>query len=206
MAFKLPRLPINWNTQPQLFERYWDEAMTRLEEFANDILAIPAIQAALAIVNGKADDALADAAAAQIAAAAAASDAAAAQTAASSAQSESSIVNSYPANYISPLLEVDSSGNVAIHNHDRVYGDPTLNPTVGIASDSFGTATSVGQVIRVYYDDALRSGGSVTFQWTVDPTPPPVQGGDRHVVGTLTVPGAGVSPGNPVQPPGYVSP
>ena len=45
---KLPRLPLGWKTQPQLFERYWDEAMKKLEETLNAILQIPIIQAALA--------------------------------------------------------------------------------------------------------------------------------------------------------------
>ncbi len=28
---KLPRLPVNWRDQPQLFETYWDQAMTSIE-------------------------------------------------------------------------------------------------------------------------------------------------------------------------------
>lgn len=32
MTLKLPRLPINWREQPQLFERYWDSVLTGLEK------------------------------------------------------------------------------------------------------------------------------------------------------------------------------
>ena len=32
MTFKLPRLPINWRDQPQLFERYWDSVLSGLEK------------------------------------------------------------------------------------------------------------------------------------------------------------------------------
>jgi hypothetical protein len=50
-SLKLPRLPVNWDKQPQLFERYWDEAMTKLEKTLNDILQIPIIQAGLTSVK-----------------------------------------------------------------------------------------------------------------------------------------------------------
>lgn len=50
-TFKLPRLPVGWDKQPQLFERYWDEAMTSLEKTLNEILQIPVIQAGLAGVK-----------------------------------------------------------------------------------------------------------------------------------------------------------
>ena len=31
MALKLPRLPINWSEQPELFRRYWDQVLTYIE-------------------------------------------------------------------------------------------------------------------------------------------------------------------------------
>lgn len=45
---KLPRLPVNWKDQPQLFERYWDDLCRQLEKTLNAILDIPGIQAAIA--------------------------------------------------------------------------------------------------------------------------------------------------------------
>ena len=44
---KLPRLPFGWKTVPQLFERYWDETLKKIEEALNAILQIPIIAAGL---------------------------------------------------------------------------------------------------------------------------------------------------------------
>lgn len=35
MTLKLPRLSINWREQPQLFERYWDQISTKIENLTN---------------------------------------------------------------------------------------------------------------------------------------------------------------------------
>lgn len=75
--FKLPKLPYNWKEQPQLFERYWDDATRKIEEALTSILSIPAIEAALVSVNA--------------AAAAAAASATAAQTAADNAQTSADV-------------------------------------------------------------------------------------------------------------------
>ena len=50
-TIKLARLPIGWDKQPQLFERYYDETMTQIEKTLNAILQIPIIQAALSVVK-----------------------------------------------------------------------------------------------------------------------------------------------------------
>ena len=189
---KLPRLMQGWRTQPQLFERYWDNAMTKLEETLNAIISIPEIEAALVDLD------------AATAAAQAAADAA--NAAADATTSESSIVNSYPSNFVAPLVSITSGGVVTVANHDRVYGDSTMNPTVSVVGGSFGTGATAGQVVRVYYVDPTRAGGAVTYQFTIDPASPPVQGGDTHSVGAVTVPGAGSNNGNPVRPPGYAEP
>lgn len=57
-TIRLPRLTVGWKEQPQLFERYWDEVMTSLETSLNAILAIPAIEAALAAVTTTANAAI----------------------------------------------------------------------------------------------------------------------------------------------------
>lgn len=36
-TLKLSRLPLNWKDQPQLFERYWDETMSKIEKSISDI-------------------------------------------------------------------------------------------------------------------------------------------------------------------------
>jgi hypothetical protein len=55
MTFKLPRLPINWREQPQLFERYWDSVLSGLEKTvirtdANDT-DITSLQATIAVLT-----------------------------------------------------------------------------------------------------------------------------------------------------------
>lgn len=193
-SIRLTRLPVNWNEQPETFRRWWDETMSAIEQALNAILAIPAIEAAVAAAN----------------AAAAAANAAAdnAQTAADNAQaatdvtsSEQSIVNSYPANYTFPLIDVSSAGLVTIAPHTRIYGNPTLNPNVNIVGGSFPTLASTGDVIYVYYVDATRSNPNPTFIYSLDASDA-AQTGDTHSIGNGTIPGAGSQPGNPTLPPG----
>lgn len=146
-----------------------------------------------------------NATAAALAAAGIATAAAAAAAAATAAQkAESSIVNSFVTNFAgaSPV-SADNAGNVAIANHDRQYGDTTLNPTVAVTGGMLATAAAVGATVRVYYDDPTRAGGAVTYHFTVDPADPPVQGGNRHVVGAVTIPVAGSVDGGFVRPPGF---
>lgn len=191
-VIKLPRLPVNWREQPELFERYWDEAMAKIEETLNAILAIPEIEAALVDLD--------------IATQAAQTAADNANAAAAATTSESSIVASFPKDPVGTLIEIDSAGNVTIADHVRQYGNPALNPDVPVDGATFATGAVPGDVVRVFYEDALREGGAVTYQFTIDPAAKPVQGGDVHSVAAGTVPGAGTQAGNGLQPPGYVEP
>jgi hypothetical protein len=159
------------------------------------------------------NQALAAAGIAQAAAVAANAAAVTAQAAANSASTmadavaqEASIVSSFPTGWIGNLIECNNAGVVDIVDHVRQYGNTTLNPNATINS-AFGiaTAASIGQKLRFYYDDATRTGGTVTYGFTVDPATPPVQGGNRHVVGSVTVPGSGIAVGIPVRPPGFTS-
>lgn len=190
IGFKLPRLLQGWDTQPKLLERYWDIAMSQIEDVVRQLLAIPAIQEALVMLDTAID--------------AANTAAANAQNAADQSMSESSLVNSYVANFTAPLISADSSGNVTIANHDRVYGDSVLNPTVAVTGGVIATGEANPSVIRVYYNDVSRAGGAVIYQYTVDPAAPPVQGGSTHSVGAITIPSSGTGNGNYVRPPGYV--
>lgn len=168
-------------------------------------------------LNGTVDvvNALAQAQAAIVAAQAAAdvaqAAAVAAQTAADNAQasndattSEQSIQSSYVDNYTPPLIEATSGGAVTIATHDRVYGNPSLNPTVSVTGASISTGALSGSLVRVYYDDPARAGGAVTYQFTVDPDPPPVQTGSIHSVGAVQIPNVGSQDGMGLQPPGYI--
>lgn len=192
MAIKLPRLPTNWQEQPKLVERYWDTTMTNLEKTLNAILAIPLIENAL--VDLDTAIAAADAAAAN------------ANAAANSVTSETSLVNSFPTSFVAPLISADSLGNVTIANHSREYGDSVLNPTVAVTGGVIATGAAAASVVRVYYNDPARAGGTVTYLFTVDPAAPPVQSGNTHSVGAVTIPAAGSQGGNGVRPPGYVEP
>ena len=186
---RLPRLPQNWQDQPQLFERYWDDAMTQLEKSLNAILEIPSLQDAIQQAQLAADNA---------------NQAAEGLSQQTTAQArEQSLINSYVTGI---TLTADTAGLVTISSHQRVYGDQSLNPTVTVNGSSISTGKPAGSVIRIYYDDPERDGGSVSYQFTTDPSDPPVQTGDRHSVGVVTVPAVGQpdDEGDYVKPPGYV--
>ena len=190
MTFRLPRLPVNWKEQPQLFERYWDETLFSLEKTLNVILDIPLIKQAVA-------DAQAAAAVAQTAASTA-------RNAIDNQASMTSLVNSYTSGFTGALLTANTSGTVTIQTHNRVYGDSTLNPTVSVAGSSISTGASAGNTVRIYYDDPSRAGGAVTYLFTIDPATPPVQGGSRHSVGAVVIPSSGTNGGKNLGPPGYI--
>ncbi len=198
MVFRLSRLPVNWRNQPQLFERYWDETLNQIEKTLNAILDIPAIEAAVIAAQTAADTA-------QNAAEVAQTAADTAQNQVSTQSTEISLVNSYVSGFTGSLISATSTGDVTIISHTRVYGDPVLNPDVSVSGATISTTGSPGDIIRVYYIDAARSGGSVTYQYIIDGvSPPPVQTGDTHSVGVVEIPVSGVLDGKYIKAPGYV--
>jgi hypothetical protein len=188
--FKLPRLQQGWENQPKLLERYWDIAMTQLEKTLNAILDIPSIEAALISLNTATQNAQ--------------NAANNANSAASAVTSETSLVNSYPSNFTAPLISADSLGNVTIVNHNRVYGDSVINPTVSVIGATLTTAATPLSIVRIYYVDPARTGGAVSYLFTIDPTIPFAQTGNIHSVGAVEIPTAGSQDGNSLHPPGYV--
>lgn len=173
--------------------RALNDAFSNLAEAINRIAEIPAIKAELEAAVQEAKDA-----------------AQAAQTAADNAQSagdaqakEASLVTSYVSATV-PTPTADDAGDVTIAPHDRVYGDPTIDPTVSVDGGLVATGESPGSIVRIYYVDPERDGGAVTYQFTVDPDPPPVQGNDVHSVGAVQIPTTGTSEGKVIRPPGYV--
>lgn len=193
-VLKLSRLFAGWEKQPVLFRRYWDETMSLIEDNINAINQLPLIQAAIDAANAAAD-----------AANAAAENA---QNTADSQALENSLVNSYidSASFTAPLLSADSSGNVTIASHTRVYGNPTLNPSVSVTGTTIATSATADDVVRIYYSDPSRAGGSVSFSHTIDPASIIPQSGTNHSVGSITIPSIGTNDGNYVKPPGYVEP
>lgn len=196
---RLPRLQANWQEQPQLLERYWDEAMTTIEKLLTQIISIPAIQEALNNLEQTIIDA-------QTAADNANQAAETAQQTTNTQAKESSLVQSYVSNYSNPLIEADSNGDITVADHTRVYGNITLNPSVAVEGATFSTTGLADDVVRIYYVDADRSGGVVTYEYTIDPEPPVAQSGDIHSVGAVVIPSVGNRPGREIRPPGYIEP
>lgn len=125
-------------------------------------------------------------------------DAAAAMQTALTVTAKVDLANSYT-DPVSGVLTASSDGVITIAGHSRVYGDGTTKAVAG------GTLSGYlpGQFIRVYYVDAARAGGSVSYQATTGEI---VQSGDTHVVGGVTIPavGAANATGAGTVPPGYV--
>ena len=102
-----------------------------------------------------------------------------------------------------------NSGYVNISAHTRIYGD---GARVSVAAGTINPGNSTAGWI--YYDQASRAGGAVTYQYTEDDSgqlgdPIPYATAatpDRHLVGTFRTPAAGATGtppgGNPRIPPG----
>lgn len=117
---------------------------------------------------------------------------------------DTSLSNSYVDGLTIEAFNDGATCHVDISAHTRVYGDGTSVPVNG------GTISGLAHdtVIRVYYDQASRAGGAVTYQWTSDPSTA-AQTGIRHSVGATVTPRAAemdsvVGSGAPA--PGYVIP
>lgn len=104
--------------------------------------------------------------------------------------------------YTTPVdgnLTASSVGVITVAAHSRTYDN---GATVSVNGGSVSGFTE-GQFIRVYYTDAAREGGAVTYMGTTDEI---TQSGDIHVVGGVTIPAAGQpdATGAGSTPPGYV--
>lgn len=169
--------------------RALNTAFQQLVDALNGIASLPGIQDAIQAAQDAAD-----------AANAAAENA---QNVADATTAEQSLNTSYVANFTPPLLSVDSTGSVTIANHDRVYGDSALNPTVAVTGGTFPSGFAAGDNVRVFYDDPTRAGGAVTYAFSLDPADA-AQTGARHSVGAVIIPNTGTEPGFEVLPPGGI--
>lgn len=180
------RVPITEGNLPTgEFVRWLNNVLQPIAYALNEVLTLPAIQAALVDLDNATQ--------------AAQSAAGAANNAASTAAAQSSLANSYVDS--NPLSAADAGANVTISiaAHGRVYGDgQTVSVGAGVLPGQ-----PYAQTVYVYYEDSGRAGGAVTYQATMDPAIAAQLSG-RHVVGSIMTPAAGqpASAGYPVLPPG----
>lgn len=100
------------------------------------------------------------------------------------------------------LLSATSDGVVTISAHSRVYTTGSTETSVTVNAGSV-SGFAPGAFVRIFYMDAARAGGAVSYQGT---TAEVTQTGDTHVVGGVTIPQVGSPPseGSGTTPPGYV--
>lgn len=105
--------------------------------------------------------------------------------------------------YTSPVSVVtaQNDGSISIAAHTRKYGNGS---SVSVDAGSVSGFTA-GNYVTVYYKDAGREGGAVSYQATTSAV---AQQGDTHVVGQATIPASGEPPasGNSPSAPGYSPP
>lgn len=173
------------------FTVYWQQLIAEIE---GNINAIAAAQAAAAAAN---------AAAASAATAAANANTAAtnAQTTADNITDANEISTSYVSGATISATDAGTDATITISAHTRHYPQPdgtTINVSVNGGSL---TGRAYSTKYYIYYDQASRAGGAVTYAST---TSEPAQLGDRHVVGSVTTPAAAGAPssGGTVRPPG----
>lgn len=210
MAFRLPRLPRNVAIVdpatgfPSLaFQRWWQSVVETLEaqEAAQDaaILAIQQAQAAADAAQDAADAADAAALAAQTAADTANTAASTAQNAADDAASVAALTASGVTGLTLTATDAGADATITISAHTRVYGDGT---SVSVNGGTL-TGRAYSTLYYVYYDQASRAGGAVTYATTTSQSTA-AQTGDRHLVGQVTTPAAAAPDNNGdfVAPPG----
>lgn len=171
------------------FQAKWDKAMQEIENSVNAVID----------AQNAADAANAAAAAADAAATAAQSAANNAQTAADDATAQTAIANSYVTGATVSATDAGASATINITAHTRFYADGT---SVSVNAGSL-TGRSYSTLYYIYYDQASRAGGAVTYQSTTTAADA-AQLGDRHVVGSVTTPAAAApdTDGGIIEPPG----
>lgn len=197
---RLPRLQsmapiVDKDGKPNLtFTRYFQSFAEQIELVINKITEILGITDELDLAIQAANAA---AAAAKAAADAAQDVADEAQATTDAQKREAALQGSY--------IEPDSvlsatTTTITIAAHTRMYADGT---SVSVNAGSV-TASGPDDVDYVVYTDEDRSGGFVFYMVVADP---PVQTGDLHVVGAVTIPATGTANGGAgPRRPGFVSP
>lgn len=180
-------------TPTDAFQAKWQTTMENIEASVNAVID----------AQNAADAANAAAVTANAAAVTAAGAAATANTAATAASAASALATSGTSGLTITATDAGSDVTVSISAHTRVYGDGT---SVSVNSGNI-TGLAYSTVYYVYYDQASRAGGAVTYQATTSQATA-AQTGDRHSLGAVTTPAAAAGPvtGSPNLPPGVVEP
>jgi hypothetical protein len=174
-------------------QMFWQDAITAIkaQDAAQDSV-IDALAAAVAAITAAQDAAdLANAAAAN------------AQSVADNVTSSQSLGTSYVSGATISAADAGTDATITISAHTRHYPQPD-GTTVDVAvSGGSVTGLAYSTYFYVYYDDAARAGGAVTYFATVSDATA-AQIGDRHVVGATSTPAALGSPtsGGSTRPPG----
>lgn len=101
------------------------------------------------------------------------------------------------------VLTASNAGIITIAAHERVYSD-SAGTVVSVNAGSVSGLTP-GATYTVFYNDAAREGGAVTYEASATNVP---QVNNIHVVGTITLPDAGETDttGTTVPAPGVIDP
>lgn len=99
------------------------------------------------------------------------------------------------------VLTANSDGSIDIIAHKRRFTNGTYVDVDAGSESGFAP----GDYVAVFYKDAAREGGAVTYQGTLDAV---AQAGDTFVVGQVQIPLAGepAATGNSPSAPGYTPP
>lgn len=171
------------------FQAKWQRTMEEIENSVNAVID----------AQNAADAANAAAAAADAAATAATTAASTAQAAADDAAAATAIANSYVTGVTITATDAGANATINISAHTRYYADGT---NVSVNGGSV-TGLAYSTLYYIYYDQASRAGGAVTYQATTSEATA-AQVGDRHTVGSVTTPAAAApdNTGDFVYPPG----
>lgn len=181
MAFTLPR--ISSTTVSPEFQVWWQQVVEAIEESLNSLQdAIDAVAAAQAAAD-----------AANLAAAAANTAATNAQTTADDISAGDSLAKSWVTGLTLSATDAGANVTITISGHTRHYPQPDGSTLDVAVTGGTLTARSYSTDYFIYYDDAARAGGAVSYQSTTSEATA-AQVGDRHTVGEIVTPAALAAP------------
>lgn len=189
------------------FQRFWQGTAEALEESNSQILEVLEQIASILGITDQLNAAIASAQSAADSANSAASDAQSAADAASSAAdtaaTESSLATSGTTGLTITATDAGASVTVAISAHNRIYGN---GASVAVNAGNIA-GLSYSTTYYLFYVDASRAGGSVTFQASTSQGAA-AQTGNVHSLGAVATPAAAAPPtdGRPNLPPGVIEP